>query len=344
MTDGRLTAEDRLREEYETLLRSGGHAPRPPLTAEEVLAFRAALPEREREYFASNPLPNGSSKPFDHIAKDFQRTLREAGLPLPGPVLVEEYPHTALNAQARAVNNGTLILVNTGLTDLVHEIAKAHGLSLRVRTHEEITNTIRVVDTKDDLIRSRTADSAIASVVLAYLLRGDSRFCAKLPLDIGRSVELAWLLTEATRRFVIAHEFAHLLEGHLSRPGQVNCERLYHTREQEFQADETGALLCLRALQDPSDQMMTYITVAGPLFFLAIDHLITRVRNELDDIPQGLRLSNYPTSDERGAALRSMFQEIYGSSVLQIADACVYWLSWREENILTEADRLLRTR
>jgi hypothetical protein len=338
-----MTAEDRLREDYVALLHSSGHVPRPPLTAEDVLAFRATLPEHEYAFFADNPLPDGTKGPFDHIAEDFRRTLRAAGVSLPEPVLVEEYPHAALNAQARATPNGTLILINTGFTALVFEICKAHGLSVRMRSDEEIVQAYHGEDTEDDRRRQRAADSAIASVVLAYLLKGDARFGIRLPLDTGRSAELAWLLTESTRRFVIAHEFAHLLEGHLSGPGRgAEGDWLSRTRTQEFQADRTGALLCLRALRDPSDQVMTYLTVAGPMLFLAIDHLITRVQNELDGIPPGLRLSDHPTSDERGAALRSMFQEIYGTSVLQIADACVYWLSWRENDILAQADRLLR--
>lgn len=191
-----------------------------------------------------------------------------------------------------------------------------------------------------DLRRKRLADAALASSVLTYLFQGDLR----LPLDVGRSLGMAWWLTDATERFMIAHEFGHLLEGHLGTPAEREAQNwLHRTRDQEFQADETGALLVLRGLADPvADQVMTYLAVAGPLFLFAIDHLITRVRNELDNIPQGLRLSDHPASDERGAALRTLFQELYGPIVLQIADGCVHWLSWQEDDILAAARRLLR--
>ncbi|WUI01569.1 hypothetical protein OHR68_07040 [Spirillospora sp. NBC_00431] len=323
MADRRLTAEDRLRAEYNALLHDTGL--------------------QERGDVADDPLLGAAARSFDRIAEDFRRTLRDAGIALPGAVLVGEYPHSALNAQARAARHGTLILVNTGFTTLVHEICKAHGLSVRMPSHEVFVKQLDFADSEADRHRNRTADGAVASVVLAYLLRGDARFGVRLPPDTGRSNRLAWALADATTRFVIAHEIAHLLEGHLDRPGQrAGSNRRFSTRDRELQADETGALLCLRALSDPGDDVLTYVTVAGPLIFLAIDHLVTRVRRELDGLPPGLRVSDYPSSDERGSRLRSLFQGIYRSSALQIADACVYWLSWREDGILAEADRLLR--
>ncbi|ONI92207.1 hypothetical protein ALI22I_05315 [Saccharothrix sp. ALI-22-I] len=116
---------------------------------------------------------------------------------------------------------------------------------------------------------------------------------------------------------------------------------LARTREQEFQADQTGALLVLRGLKATDDPVMTYLAVAGPLVFFVIDHLITRVRKEIDDIPHGLHMSDHPTSDERGAALRALFTELHGPAVLQIADACVHWLSSREDDIVAAARRQL---
>lgn len=124
-----------------------------------------------------------------------------------------------------------------------------------------------------------------------------------MPIDVDHSVGFAFQLALATERFVLAHEYAHLLEGHLgtSRERTAN-DWLHRTREQELQADETGALLVLRGLKEEADPMMAqgaiYLAVTGPLFFFVIDHLITRVRRELDGIPHSVRLSGHPTSDE----------------------------------------------
>jgi hypothetical protein len=84
-----------------------------------------------------------------------------------------------------------------------------------------------------------------------------------------------------------------------------------------------------------------FFVASGPFLFFAIDHLITRLRNEIVGIPHGLVNQSHPPSDERAAGLRAMFVASYGASVLHRADAGVHWLSWQEEPILAEADRLV---
>ncbi|MEU3185691.1 hypothetical protein ABZ707_16030 [Streptomyces sp. NPDC006923] len=312
-------ARDTLRAQYADLLRAEGRAgPRGPDGGEAHASGAADL--------------------YARISSDFQHTLAEAGIPLPEPVLVTTYPHESFNARARAVHGGTLILVNAGFSLLVLEMSKAFAASLGLFTREKDGGITLEAATPAVRERRRTAERAMARSVLAYLFQGDAAQGGRQPPH-SDSAGMARALTEATERFVVAHEFAHLLEGHLATPAQHRTgEWLHRTREQEFQADETGLLLLLRALADgPDEQIARYLAVAGPFFFFAIDHLITRVRNEIDDIPQGMRLSGHPGSDERGAALRGLLTDVHGPVVLQMADACVQWLSWLEDGIVGAA-------
>ncbi|MDX3849307.1 hypothetical protein [Streptomyces sp. AK02-01A] len=312
-------AQESLRAQYEALLRAEGRTVRRALAEGEARAY-------------------GAASLYERISSDFRRTLAEADIALPEPVLVAKYPHESFNAQARAVRGGTLILVNAGFSLLVLEMSKAFAASLGFFSRDEDGGITVEAATPAVRERRRIAERGMARSVLAYLFQGDAAHGGRQPLDAD-SAAMARLLTEATERFVVAHEFAHLLEGHLATPAQRGAgEWLHRTREQEFQADETGMLLLLRALEDgPEEQLASYLAVAGPLFFFAIDHLITRVRNEIDDIPQGMRLSDHPGSDERGAALRALLTDIHGPLVLHMADACVQWLSWHEDGIVTAA-------
>lgn len=225
---------------------------------------------------------------------------------------------------------------------LVLEIAKTFAVSMGFFNRDEDGGVTFAEATAVERERTELAEAAMARSLLAYLLQGDATRGGRQPFHT-ESAGMAWRLTDATTRFVIAHELAHLLEGHLATPREREAGSwLTRTREQEFQADRTGALLALRALENPTDQILNHFAVAGPLFFFAIDHLISRVRNEIDDIPQGMRLSDHPSSDERGAALRAIFQDIHGPLVLQLADVCVHWLAGREDGIVAAADRLMR--
>ena len=339
-----MNDEELLRVEYEALLRGEGRSLWRP-SEEDVAVLGSTMTAEERIFFGGSPHSAGVAKavdPFQGALSDLQQALHKAGFSLLEAVHVAVYPHESFNAQARAIRGGTLILINTGFTVLVLEIAKTFAASMGFFDRDE-DGGITVADpTAVEQERKQLAEAAMARSLLAYLLQGDARYGGRQPLHM-ESVGMAWRLTDATTRFVIAHELAHLVEGHLATPQEREAGRwLSRTRKQEFQADQTGALLALRALENPTDQILNHFAVAGPLFFFAIDHLISRVRNEIDDIPQGMRLSDHPGSDERGAALRALFQDIHGPLVLQLADACVHWLAWHEDGIIAATDRLVQ--
>ncbi|RSM81597.1 hypothetical protein DMH04_27350 [Kibdelosporangium aridum] len=334
MADGWVTGD--LRAEYQALLRRKGLSPRRQLSAAERQAWLTRLPAREREFFADLPLTDDSSGLFDHLTDELRATISAAGLALPTAVLVAEYPHEEFNARARAVPGGTLILLNTGFGLMVYEITKVLGMSVRTFSRSADGSIVIPEETQAQRARGQAAEQALANAVLAYLYRGGVRNAPTVPID-AESAGLAWRLTHATEKFVLAHEFAHLVEGHLAGAADDHTW-LNRTSEQEFQADETGALLVLHGA-DAADVVMLMVAVSGPMLFFVIDHLITRVRNEIDDLPFGVRDADHPTSDERSAALREMFIRMYGTHVMQLADGLVRWLASREELIVAEAVR-----
>jgi hypothetical protein len=344
MAGGPMTKS--LQRQYELLLEQRGldHLVARP-APDDTLRLIEEMTPHERTLFADiiqsirdGDYSIGDEGKFDAISADIQATIERSGIPLPGsPVYVGEYPHNSFNAQACAVTGGTLILINRGLVTLVHEIAKCWGLSLLSFDRSEDGGILPEQPTAETTRQRDEARVIIARAVLAYIFQNDARLGGRIP--IGSRAAMGFHLTRATEKFVIGHEFGHLLAGHLDEPRAQTAwgELIRKTHAQEFEADEIGGLLMLRDL-DPSDQIQTNLAIAGPFFFFAIDHLVTRVRNEVNDIPAALVVTDHPPSDERAAALRRLFLDNAGLGALQFANAIVSWLSTQEDEILSVAD------
>ena len=63
--------------------------------------------------------------------------------------------------------------------------------------------------------------------------------------------------------------------------------------DREFEADELSVLLSLRSLDESAGFLQRATAAAGPFLFLALDHLVTRVRDEVYELPDGLVTTPY---------------------------------------------------
>ena len=64
---------------------------------------------------------------------------------------------------------------------------------------------------------SLQAADGVAEVLAAYVQHGDPYYGPK-PLVGGMLAFASTLMTSAARKFVVAHEYGHILAGHLSGP------------------------------------------------------------------------------------------------------------------------------
>jgi hypothetical protein len=136
----------------------------------------------------------------------------------------------------------------------------------------------------------------------------------------------------------VGHEFGHLLAAHLHEaPGDWNDERM----RREYEADELAALLLVRSFTESTTFLEKALILAGPFIFLALEHLIARAQREVYQLPAEVTTRTHPPSDERAAALRTMFLELEEPSTLHIAHAAVTWLSAQEDMMIDTAQELL---
>jgi hypothetical protein len=282
----------------------------------------------EADYRALRGSPDPAN-PYRALNDDLRTIIARAGIADPGPTLVGEYPHQAYNAQARAVPGGTLILLNTGLNTLLLRVALTLAAATTPFDRDARRRVVLREATDAQTALRETADVWLAEAVLDYIHQRS--YPATTPPDLpeGQLALAEWVWYSA-ERFVAGHEFGHLLAGHLHRPPGPDS---FHD---EFEADELALLLIMRTLEDVSPVLRCFLVV-GPFLFLALDHLITRVRDAVLDLPAGLLTPTHPPSPVRASALRAVVEAHGGPSLMHVADAMVTSLSTREDLIVRRA-------
>lgn len=328
-----------LEHEYRTVLAREGlqHLLAAPDPA-AVRAYVEGLSEQEREYIGEDvigPVRNAGyvvapENPFESVDATIREALAASGVAVPGGTYVGEFPHQSFNAQARMVPGGTLILLNTGLRSLLDRVAITLIASQLLFRRDDRGAIDYETATPDQERRRAEADTALAEAVVAYVSQSRTDPAAAPRLGLNPDGALGFFMARSAEQFAIGHEYGHLLAGHLHCPPDGTEERLRH----EYEADELAAMLILRGIDESSEVLWRGLAVAGPFLFLAVDHLVTRVRNAVYEIPDGLLTPTHPPSDERAAVLRGIFARLGERHLLQFADAWVSSLEQREPAIV----------
>ncbi|WP_133849261.1 hypothetical protein [Labedaea rhizosphaerae] len=80
----------------------------------------------------------------------------------------------------------------------------------------------------------------------------------------------------------------------------------------------------------------------GTFLFFGVDHLLTRVRDEVPEVGANRIVADHPPSDSRAAALRRTLTELEGPDVFQLADAFLPNLAEQEDRVIESLRTLLR--
>jgi hypothetical protein len=146
-------------------------------------------------------------------------------------VFAGEFPTGSINAQAVKVDSGFLLLINSGLLIMVQQVVE-----YLIQGDPD--------NAKDREVNATAIDGVVA-VLEAYLRFGDPFFGPK-PMSGGGMMILRHVLVHATQVFVVAHEYGHVIGGHLdgqlmrleqltTRVGTINV--IKKDWIQEFEAD-----------------------------------------------------------------------------------------------------------
>lgn len=294
-----------------------------------------------------------------HMAEETEEVIR-TGLSMQPPqnVFAGEFPTGSFNALACPVDNGTLILVNTGTMALISKMIRLMVINI----FEHLIGDILPKDVLKDVLKDEKVDirfksgksplsvaevvENIARCVFGYVASDDASILPKLPV-LGGPQRVSWSsLTLATERFIIAHEYGHAIAGHLDR-----SRTAVHAREiaglkvykkawdDEFEADLIGARLVLHqttklkedatlgtkesnGLRDAFESF----AVSGALIFCKLDELVTEVERALYPEDTDSAWGDHPPSQQRYERLLEFFTKESSASVINSAVELADWL------------------
>ncbi|MEV0679208.1 hypothetical protein AB0I60_22070 [Actinosynnema sp. NPDC050436] len=225
----------------------------------------------------------------DHL-HDLQRTLdalqpevlhlaRAAGWAVATPVLAGVFPTGTLDGLSVPVpGRGVLVLVNSGLLDLVAAVLKI------------MTCALPNYGTPP-LLTSEQASYALAEAVNAYLYGNGAVEARPLPELSGQRPALVGLMLRRATQFVIAHEVGHVLAGHLvgarrwtdphTPVGALDAQSVGWSREHE--ADRIAAMIMLRSLDGLAPRELDVhepCLVGAVLLVLFLHEVVDRLAEE----------------------------------------------------------------
>ncbi len=233
------------------------------------------------------------------------------------PVYAGVYPTGELNAQAQFEPGcGSLILVNSGLMDLIYVFLKTNIASSGGPNAPALITQSQVV-------------TILAEEVNAYLYSEGTQRAWSYPSLPDRMVGRLTLVLRRAEQFVIAHELGHIALGHVDPHGPPSQSSV----ERELAADDFAVMLLVREVGG-SRAKSTYL--AGSICtFLILAKLIGAVRRDLGlNIPDA---DSHPDFDRRELNLRSKLTQVLGGvGVLEAADRFGAWIEQFRPSIVDQ--------
>jgi hypothetical protein len=197
-----------------------------------------------------------------------------------------------------APDGGYLILVNTGLMQLVYRLMIILSSQTVIRPLGWRIGKIYIPRIPSPVKEDVDLNFSEVSKILATLIRRYMAFqdLGEFPLDSkpGMKRYLVGLLTDSVERFVVAHEYGHILSGHLQTNARkcvnmqgVKVSLIPKTWDQEFEADRAACFLLMRPFLKAIERgakrkliekhMNWWLT--GPLVFFEIADMLERITN-----------------------------------------------------------------
>ncbi len=237
---------------------------------------------------------------YEELRADFE----ELGIPILKNIFAGVYPTYSFNAQTRLEDDGYLILLDTGCFETIEAVVTI--LLGPWTDRQKVTMLVKVV--RDYCHRRKLPRSEELKEISSEKESG-----LEIVTDMKTAEEITPILTNACDRFVIAHEYGHVVRGHfeggsltsLGEHGEL--EVISKNQEQEFEVD-LWALNTLIKQTDKYDARERLITYTGALIPLGIDLLINDCR-KLEQRREGSD-DSHPPALERMHLLQTFYDRL----------------------------------
>jgi hypothetical protein len=279
---------------------------------------------------------------MDTLARVIDVAIARAGVTSDVETYACVLPTGTINAQARSTANGVLVLVNTGLVMVLFQATQALAHAALFPSAAGVGGAV-VADPRFGraLYTDEQIGRAFASVLLAYILCGDSTKAIQLPPLGGVRGQVGDALWQSAQIFTVAHEFGHVLAGHtmagrtkyLATPGWAGVEVVAKSWDDEFEADRIAVRLVAGYADGAGDPRAPAVMICGPAIFFAVADAVDRVRTEALGLPVSPD-ADHPPSAARASRIRDHFSSRFGAENFELADHAVGWLERATEHAL----------
>jgi hypothetical protein len=214
------------------------------------------------------------------------------------------FPTGSFNAQALSYEEGIIILVNLGLPEFLKVFSDVF------LQYDELQCNLFSRKMESQLNRSDCISLLTDAFVNYVNLSLDSRKYNSVLLVGGMLGQFSSFLNAECTMFVLAHEYAHAILGHLD-PGKRMAARhtpygeiefMSKSQQEEIQADVTA--MFIQAACNSDDD--TYFKMAMPMFimsyclFFSIDRILTDIYERVMEARgRALIVTDHPPSDVR---------------------------------------------
>lgn len=287
-----------------------------PAGPEELDEYRSLLTAEtsERPTRYENPLTFSTMK---DLTGKIEGVIADNAIDMPVRPRFGTLASGQVNAMTIAVpGGGHLVVLERQLLTFANLISKAIALALPV-TSRAPDGTVGFGLSPDQVIAHLDADPTavlrFAETVVAYVMYGRPTAAPSYILDRVEYQRLASTFRDSLELFVVGHEYAHVLAGHVGaggRParglsaGSLAVTEVDYGWLQEFEADITGARLGAAAMQR-SDQVGPGFAFSGSeIYFCAMDVMDRAVSLLQFGDESARRLGTHPPSDLRREMLR----------------------------------------
>jgi hypothetical protein len=298
------------------------------------------LHELADEFHATDPLPDASSKLRDvltekweaaaaerpsrfedistyiilsDLAKRIEETATEGGIQLPLRPIFGTLALGQFNAMAIRVpgTSDHIIAFQAGVFGFINLLSKAVAASFPLEEGDDAIRFSTDPEDVDDLLdRNPEPVSRFQQFVDAYVLDGDPHEAEQYLLT-GAPTELASLLLDSAELFVMGHEYAHIINGHLAEdallhhaPLGTDVEVVPRALEQEFEADTLGLELSIATMMRTRQVDVSLSFFGVYLIFSAmevVDRAVSMLRPDIK--PSSSADETHPAPDVRRAYL-----------------------------------------
>jgi len=243
-------------------------------------------------------------------------------------------PSGDVNAQTIPCDDGYLIVFESELFYFCHLISKiiAHSFPF-----EKNGNNVILVLKEDEILNRLESNKEIlkhfGELIIGCLIGGRPRAAPRYSLEMPYS-DIASVLTQAMERFVMGHEYSHILLRHNPiKNGQINLTDIKNVYNkmfswpQEYEADYLGLQLMFKAMEKVENANIAFDYCAVEIFFLSFEIMkraISIMKRGNDDFywKEGVEdgpVGTHPPFEYRRGLTRSLMSKKYGEDSVKLS-------------------------